>query len=70
MAAQLTTVMIGVESLVRSKKFYVEGLGCEIAQDYPHFVALNLGERSSSLALYPREAVAAGGDTVKEAAAT
>lgn len=106
MAVQLTTVMIGVESLDRSKKFYAEGLGCDIAQDYPHFVALNLGEGSSSLALYPREAaaqdagvspegsgfrgvsfhyivqsrdavdevmksaVAAGGDTVKEAAAT
>ena len=58
MAVQLTTVMIGVESLDRSKKFYAEGLGCEIAQDYPHFVALNLGEGSSSLALYPREAAA------------
>src|SRR5919109_2611039 len=58
MAVQLTTVMIGVESLDRSKKFYAEGLGCEIAQDYPHFVALNLGAGSSSLALYPREAAA------------
>ena len=106
MAVQATAIMIGVESLDRSKKFYAEGLGCEIKQDYPHFVALNLGEGSSSLALYPREAaaqdagvspegsgfrgvsfhyivqsrdavdevmkkaVAAGGDTVKEAAAT
>lgn len=106
MAVQLTTVMIGVESLDRSKKFYSDGLGCEIARDYPNFVEVNLGEGSSSLALYPREAaaqdagvspegsgyrgvsfhyivqsnddvddvmkkaVAAGGDTVKEAAAT
>src|ERR687892_902085 len=58
MAVQVTAIMIGVESLDRSKKFYAEGLGCEIAQDYPHFVALNLGEGSSSLALYPREAAA------------
>jgi uncharacterized protein len=58
MAVQVTTIMIGVESLDRSKKFYSEGLGCEIAQDYPQFVALNLGEGSSSLALYPREAAA------------
>ena len=106
MALQVTTIMIGVESLERSKKFYGEGLGCEIAQDYPNFVAMTLGEGSSSLALYPREAaaqdagvspegsgfrgvsfhhvvasreavdevmknaVAAGADTVKEAAAT
>ena len=58
MAVQVTAIMIGVETLDRSKKFYAEGLGCEIAQDYPHFVALNLGEGSSSLALYPREAAA------------
>ena len=58
MAVQVTAIMIGVESLDRSKKFYTEGLGCEIAQDYPNFVALNLGEGSSSLALYPREAAA------------
>jgi uncharacterized protein len=106
MAVQVTTIMIGVESLDRSKSFYGEGLGCEIAKDYPSFVEVNLGEGSSSLALYPREsaaqdagvspegsgyrgvsfhhivqsrrdvdevmksAVAAGGDTVKEAAAT
>jgi catechol 2,3-dioxygenase-like lactoylglutathione lyase family enzyme len=55
---KVTTIMIGVESLDRSKKFYAEGLGCEVAQDYPTFVALNLGDGSSSLALYPREAAA------------
>jgi catechol 2,3-dioxygenase-like lactoylglutathione lyase family enzyme len=106
MPVRVTAIMLGVESLDRSKKFYAEGLGCEIAQDYPNFVALNLGEGSSSLALYPREAAAqdagvspegsgfrgvsfhyivesreavdevmksaaaAGGDTVREAAAT
>lgn len=106
MAIQVTTIMIGVESLDRSKRFYAEGLGCEIVKDYPGFVELNLGTPSSSLALYPREAAAqdagvspegsgyrgvsfhyivqsnddvddvmkkavgAGGDTVKEAAAS
>jgi predicted lactoylglutathione lyase len=50
--------MIGVEDLARSKKFYGEGLGCTIAQDYPSFVSLDLGEGSSSLALYEREAAA------------
>jgi catechol 2,3-dioxygenase-like lactoylglutathione lyase family enzyme len=106
MAVQVTAIMIGVESLDRSKKFYGEGLGCEIAKDYPNFVEMDLGAGSSTLALYPREfaaqdagvspegtgyrgvsfhyivqsreavdevmksAVAAGGETVREAAGT
>jgi hypothetical protein len=55
---EVTAIMIGVEDLARSKKFYGEGLGCTIAQDYPNFVSFNLGEGSSSLALYQREAAA------------
>ena len=57
MPVQVTAIMLGVESLDRSKAFY-EGLGGTIEQDYPQFVRLNLGEGSSSLALYPREAAA------------
>ena len=57
MPLQATTIMLGVEDLARSKKFYGEGLGCPIEQDYPHFVKLNLGD-GSSLALYQREAAA------------
>ncbi len=59
MALQVTAIMIGVEDLARSKKFYGEGLGCPINQDYPSFVSFNLGDGSSSLALYEREAAAA-----------
>jgi catechol 2,3-dioxygenase-like lactoylglutathione lyase family enzyme len=55
---QVTAIMIGVEDLARSKKFYAEGLGCPIDQDYPVFVSFNLGDGSSSLALYEREAAA------------
>ena len=58
MPVQVTAIMIGVEDLARSKKFYAEGLGCTIDQDYPSFVSFNLGEGSSSLALYEREAAA------------
>lgn len=58
MPVQVTAIMLGVESLDRSKAFY-EGLGGTIEQDYPQFVRLSLGEGSSSLALYPREAAAA-----------
>ena len=58
MPLQVTAIMIGVEDLARSKKFYGEGLGCAIDQDYPNFVSSKLGEGSSSLALYEREAAA------------
>jgi catechol 2,3-dioxygenase-like lactoylglutathione lyase family enzyme len=58
MPVQVTTIMIGVEDLDRAKKFYGEGLGCEIDKDFPGFALLNLGAGSSSLALYQREAAA------------
>ena len=58
MPLQVTAIMIGVEDIARSKKFYGEGLGCPIEQDHPNFVSFNLGDGSSSLALYEREAAA------------
>ena len=57
MNLQVNAIMIGVQDLARSKKFY-EGLGCAIDQDHPNFVSFNLGDGSSSLALYEREAAA------------
>src|SRR5215467_1866765 len=59
MPLQVTAIMLGVEDLDRAKKFYAEGLGCTIDQDYPGFVRLGLGSGSSSLALYERGAAAA-----------
>ena len=56
MPLQVTAIMIGVEDLARSKKFYGEGLGCTIDQDHPNFVSFDLGDGSSSLALYERRA--------------
>ena len=58
MPLQVTAIMLGVEDLARSKKFYAEGLGCAIDQDYPGFVSFGLGSGSSSLALYERGAAA------------
>jgi len=58
MSLQVSTIMIGVEDLARSKEFYGEGLGCKLDQDHPHFVSFDLGDGSSSLALYGREAAA------------
>ena len=58
MSIQVSAIMLAVEDLARSKQFYGEGLGCAIDQDYPHFVLFKLGDGSSSLALYRREAAA------------
>jgi uncharacterized protein len=55
---QLSAVMLAVADVDRAKRFYAEGLGCEIDQDYPGFVRCSLGEGSSKLALYEREAAA------------
>ena len=59
MPLQVTAIMIGVRDLDRAKKFYGESLGGTIAQDYPGFVSLSLGDGSSSLALYEWDAAAA-----------
>jgi hypothetical protein len=58
MPVQVTSIMLGVQDLARSKRFYGEGLGCAIDKDYPNFVSINLGDGSSSLVLYQREAAA------------
>lgn len=58
MSVTMTAVMLGVQDLNRSKTFYGDGLGCSIDKDYPTFVSLHLGDGSSSLALYEREAAA------------
>ena len=55
---EVTTILIGVQDLAHSKKFYGEGLGCRIDQDRPNFVSFDLGDGSSSLSLYEWEAAA------------
>jgi uncharacterized protein len=59
MTVQVTTIMLGVADLARSREFYAGGLGAKVSQDYPGFVHLDLGQGSSSLALYERSAAAA-----------
>jgi uncharacterized protein len=55
---KVSVIMLGVKDVARAKAFYVDGLGCEIQQDFPGFVRCSLGEGSSSLALYEWEAAA------------
>lgn len=54
----LTVVMLGVRDVDRARRFYVDGLGCKIEQNYTGFVRCSLGEGSSSLALYEWDATA------------
>jgi catechol 2,3-dioxygenase-like lactoylglutathione lyase family enzyme len=76
MPVQVTAIMLGVEDLARSKKFYGEGLGCAIEQDYPNFVKFFRGI-SFHYIVASREAVdetmgkavSAGGSVVKGAEA-
>jgi catechol 2,3-dioxygenase-like lactoylglutathione lyase family enzyme len=58
MTLQANVIMLGVKDVDRAKKFYADGLGCKVDQDYPGFVRCNLGEGSSMLALYEWDAVA------------
>jgi uncharacterized protein len=58
MPVQVTTIMIGVRDLARSRKFYAEGMGCRVKQDYPQFVELT-SDGGSSIALYEWDAAAA-----------
>lgn len=58
MRLQASVIMLGVEDVDRAKRFYVDGMGCEVDQDFPGFVRCRLGEGSSMLALYERQAAA------------
>ena len=52
MSLQVSAIMLGVKDVDRAKRFYAEGLGCQIDQDFPGFVRCSLGAGSSDLALY------------------
>ncbi|TWF82373.1 hypothetical protein FHX44_118322 [Pseudonocardia hierapolitana] len=58
MSVQVSAIMLGVEDVDRAKRFYADGLGCEIDQDFPGFVRCSLGDGSSKLALYEWDAAA------------
>jgi predicted enzyme related to lactoylglutathione lyase len=58
MNLQISAVTLGVKDINRAKKFYSEGLGCEIDQDHPGFVSLKVGDSKVSLGLYTMDALA------------
>jgi predicted enzyme related to lactoylglutathione lyase len=59
MKPHVSVITLGVEDMDRAKKFYSEGLGWPIHQDYGEWVSFSLANGSSALGLYPRETLAA-----------
>ncbi len=57
MSVQVSVIMLGVADVERAKKFYVEGLGAEVDQDFPGFARCKLGD-GSGIALYEWDAAA------------
>lgn len=51
MTLQVTTIMLAVEDMERSKKFYV-ALGAKLGQDFPNFASFEL-DGGSALGIYP-----------------
>lgn len=57
MGIQISAVTLAAWDLERSKRFY-ERLGCEVDEDHPGFVSFKMGDASTYLSLYGREALA------------
>jgi len=58
MNPHVSAITLGVRDLARAKRFYGEGLGWPVEQDYPQWVSFKMGEGSSLVGLYPWEALA------------
>jgi len=60
MKPHVSLITLGVKDINKAKQFYGEGLGWQILQEQPNvWVCFALGDGSSALGLYPREALAA-----------
>jgi catechol 2,3-dioxygenase-like lactoylglutathione lyase family enzyme len=58
MNPQISAITLAVRDIESAKEFYSQGLGCQILEEHGGFVSLELGEGSSTLALYGWEALA------------
>ena len=58
MNPHVSAITLGVKDIERAKEFYSEGLGWPITADHGEFVSFNMGNGSSGLALYVRDALA------------
>jgi hypothetical protein len=55
----VSCITLGVRDLQRAKQFYGEGLGWPIRQEHGEWVSFSLNRGSSTLGLYPWDALAA-----------
>jgi len=58
MKPHVSVITLGVRDLDQAKRFYSEGLGWPIQQEAGPWVSFSLGDGSSSLGLYPWDALA------------
>lgn len=58
MNPHISVITLGVKDFSRAKKFYNEGLGWPIVQDYGEWVCFSLGKGSFGLGLYPMKTLA------------
>ncbi len=59
MNTHVSVITLGVSDVARAKQFYGEGLGWPVQQGHGQWASFALGDGSSALALYSREALAA-----------
>jgi uncharacterized protein len=58
MNPRVSAITLGVRDLAAAKRFYAEGLGWPLEQDYPHWVSFKMDDGSTMLGLYPWESLA------------
>lgn len=58
MKPHVSVITLGVRDLGRARRFYEKGLGWPIQQQDDNWACFSLGNGSSALALYPRNALA------------
>ena len=58
MKPHVSVITLGVKDIARAKKFYGEGLGWPVVQDYPQWVLFSLDDGSSGLGLYSWDSLA------------
>ena len=69
MKPHVSAITLGVKDIAKAKQFYHDGLGWPTVQDYPHWVAFNLGDGSSILGLFSSNALAAEAGVAEDNAA-
>jgi catechol 2,3-dioxygenase-like lactoylglutathione lyase family enzyme len=66
MKPHVSVITLGVRDLGRSRRFYAERLGWPIREEDHNWVCFSLGDGSSTLALYPRDELAADAGVAAE----